>query len=332
MPEQAGEDAETDLSQDDLSQGEAEVRAALIADLRYAVNLDLPAEDGEFRSTTTIRFTCRQPGARTFVDLRAVRVLAAELNGASFPGTPSGGRLPLPPLAAENELRIVAVGRYGHSGVGMHHFRDPIDGETYLYSNFEPYDAHRVFPCFDQPDLKGRLELTVVIPAAWVAVANEAAVGDPEPVEGGERRRWRFRPSPPLSPYFMVVAAGPYHHVHRRHGTVDCGLYCRRSLASHLDPDEIFEITGQGLDFYEHTFGVPYAFGKYDQAFVPELVPGAMENAGCITLHESFLFQSRVVEPEREQRAVVILHEMAHMWFGDLVTMRWWTDLWLNES
>ncbi len=332
VPEQAREGSQAHPPQDDLSREEAAARAALIGDLRYAVSLDLPAEDGEFQSTTTIRFSSRRPGARTFVDLRATRVLAAELNGASWPATLQGGRLPLPPLAAENELRIVARSRYGHSGVGLHHFRDPVDGETYLYSNFEPYDAHRVFPCFDQPDLKGRLELTVVIPAAWVAVANQAVLGEPEPVAGQDRRRWRFRQSPPLSPYLMAVVAGPYHHVHRRHGTVDCGLYCRRSLAPHLDPDEIFEITGQGLDFYERTFGVPYAFGKYDQAFVPELVPGAMENAGCVTLHESFLFQSRVVEPERERRAVVILHEMAHMWFGDLVTMRWWTDLWLNES
>jgi len=306
-----------------LTRVEAEQRARLVGDVAYEVELDLTADDpAGFASRTTVRFT-GTPGAATFVDLTATAVDSAVLNGRSLP-VASNGRLALPDLRAVNELVVSARCAYSRSGVGVHRFVDPVDGEVYLYTQFQPFEAHRVYTCFDQPDIKARFALTVRAPAEWVVVSNGAATRDGD--------IWRFAPTPPISTYVTAVVAGPYHHVHERHGGLELGVYCRQSLAEHLDPDEIFELTRQGLDFYPAQFDCPYPFTKYDQLFVPELSLGAMENVGCVTIDERNIFRSTVTEANRLYRANVILHEMAHMWFGNLVTMRWWDDLWLNES
>ncbi|HEY2306427.1 MAG TPA: aminopeptidase N, partial [Streptosporangiaceae bacterium] len=207
-----------------------------------------------------------------------------------------------------------------------------VDGGVYLYSDLETFDAHRMYACFDQPDLKATFEFTVTVPAQWRVVSNMAPDVTGEPAGGQDTARWHFPPSPLMSTYITAVAAGPYHEVLTEHDGIPLGLYCRQSLAQYLDPDEIFEVTRQGFDFFHQAFATRYPFGKYDQLFVPEYKAGAMENAGCVTFLEDYLFRSRVTDFRRQSRATTILHEMAHMWFGDLVTMRWWDDLWLNES
>ena len=318
------------MAENNLLRSEAAERARLLDDVHYEVALDLTGAE-TFRSRTRLR--CRaEPGAATFLDVTAVAVGSATVNG-----TPVGadafdsgaGRLHLVGLAAENEITVVADHAYEHTGVGLHRFVDPVDGAVYLHTQFEPFDAHRVFPCFDQPDLKATFTFEVEAPEGWEVVSNGAVTERPG---AGAAGRWRFATTEPMSTYITALVAGPYHSVHHRHRDIELGLYCRQSLARYLDADEIFDITAAGFDFFEEAFGAPYPFGKYDQLFVPEFNFGAMENAGCVTFSERHLFRSKVTEAEREGRADTILHEMAHMWFGDLVTMRWWDDLWLNES
>ena len=232
-------------------------------------------------------------------------------------------------LAASNVLRMAADCAYSRSGEGLHRFTDPADGRVYLYSDLETFDAHRVYACFDQPDMKATYELAVTAPADWLVVSNMAPESS---IADGEALRWHFPPTPVMPTYITAVAAGPYHVVRDEHDGIPLGVFCRQSLAEYLDPDEILEVTRQGFDFYHNSFGIKYPFEKYDQLFVPEFKEGAMENAGCVTFLEAYIFRSRVTDFAREARGETILHEMAHMWFGDLVTMRWWDDLWLNES
>ncbi len=319
------------VAENNLLRAEAAERARLLADLHYDVVLDLTGED-TFRSETRLRCRGSDPGAETFLDVTAVRVESATVNGDAVPAgafDADAGRLRIGGLAAENEIVVVAEHAYERTGVGLHRFVDPVDGEVYLHTQFEPFDAHRVFACFDQPDLKATFSFEVEAPAGWEVVSNGAVADRPG---GGAGGRWRFATTETMSTYVTALVAGPYHSVHRGHREIPLGLYCRQSLAQYLDADEIFDVTGAGFDFFEDAFGRPYAFGKYDQLFVPEFNFGAMENAGCVTFSERHLFRSKVTDAEREGRADTILHEMAHMWFGDLVTMRWWDDLWLNES
>jgi aminopeptidase N len=313
---------------DNLTRAEAQDRATKVAAVAYEVSLDLTTGDETFTSDTTIRFTAPLVGLATFADLDAEGVREISFNGRPFPATafdPSRARVAVRGLLANNELRVVADCAYQHTGVGLHRVVDPVDGHVYLHTQFEPFDAHRVFTCFDQPDIKGSFALTVTAPDGWTVISNS-------PVASHEGNVWRFEPTPVISTYLAAVVAGPYHAVHDHHGALPLGLYCRESLAPHLDPEEILTVTRQGLDFFSAEFDYPYPFTKYDQLFVPEFNFGAMENPGCITFNERMVFRSRVTEGAREDRANTILHEMAHMWFGDLVTMRWWDDLWLNES
>ncbi len=312
-------------------------RSALIKVASYEVELDLTAKEGDeatFGSVSVIRFGCSAPGSSAFVDLTAPAVRSITLNGTPVdPAAFDGDRITLDGLADENVLRVAADCAYSRSGEGLHRFTDPADGRVYLYSDLETFDAHRVYACFDQPDMKASYQLTVTAPADWEVVSNMAvdAVSD----EAGDfikARRWTFPATPVLPTYITAVAAGPYHVVRAEHDGIPLGVFCRQSLAPYLDADEILEVTRQGFDFFHGSFGMKYPFGKYDQLFVPEFKEGAMENAGCVTFLEAYIFRSRVTDYARESRGQTILHEMAHMWFGDLVTMRWWDDLWLNES
>ena len=315
-----------------LTRDEARQRAALLSVESYRVELDLTGGDTTFRSATTVRFGCSQPGASTFIDLTAPAVTEMTLNGQPVgPAAFDGDRIGLADLAGANELRVVADCAYSRSGEGLHRFTDPADGAVYLYSDLETFDAHRVYACFDQPDLKSSFQFTVTGQDDWIVISNMAPETAGEPVRVGARR-WQFPPTPVMSTYITAVAAGPYHAVRAEHDGIPLGIFCRQSLASYLDPDEIINVTRQGFDYYHRAFGFRYPFGKYDQLFVPEFKAGAMENAGCVTFLEAYVFRSRVTDSAREARAETILHEMAHMWFGDLVTMRWWDDLWLNES
>ncbi|MFD7585292.1 aminopeptidase N [Kitasatospora sp. NPDC059811] len=327
-----------------LSRDEAQQRASILAVEGYQVRLDVTSAPdpaaATFRSTTTVTFRCSRPGAATFLDLLAPAVHAVTLNGRAIdPATAyDGARVHVDGLAAENVLTVEADCAYSRTGEGLHRFTDPVDGETYLYTHYEPADARRVFATFEQPDLKAPFGFTVTAPAAWDVWSN--AVHD-KVTEEGDARTWEFAPTQPISSYLTAVVAGPY-HVARDHysreladGTtleIPLSAMCRKSLAQYFDADEILGVTKLGLDFFHEEFDYPYPFGKYDQAFVPEYNIGAMENPGCVTFREEFVFRSKVTDAAYEGRANVILHEMAHMWFGDLVTMRWWDDLWLKES
>lgn len=333
---------------ENLTRDEARTRAALVDVQSYDVTLDLTTGPATFGSTTTVRFTSREAGASTFLDLIAPSVHRVVLNGVELDPSDvvADSRIRLDGLAAENEVVVVADCAYMNTGEGLHRFVDPVDDEVYLYSQFEVADSRRVFAVFEQPDLKATFAFTVTAPAHWVVVSNSPEAGAPVPVEGGANRNggadhgsatWTFEPTPRISSYITAVVAGPYHHEHGEltssdGRTIPLGVYCRGSLAQHLDTDNILDITRAGFAFYEEQFAFPYPFAKYDQLFVPEFNAGAMENAGAVTFLESYVFRSKVPEATVERRAVTILHELAHMWFGDLVTMRWWDDLWLNES
>ncbi len=323
---------------ENITRSQAAGRAELLEVESYVIAIDLRAAQSQasFGSCSTIRFTCRSPGESTWVDLIADDVLSAELNGRALDLTGyDGARLSLPDLGAENELVVTARCPYMHTGEGLHRSVDPTDGATYLYTQCAAADARRVFACFEQPDLKARFTWDVIAPAGWQLVSNSPTPA-PTEVEPG-LGRWVFAQTPRLPTYLAALCAGPFHVVRSEysgpHGTYPLGLFARASMAEHLDAEEILAITRAGLAHYEREFVVPYPFGKYDQVFVPEFNFGAMENPGVVTFREdAYLYRSRVTEAARETRAMVICHEMAHMWFGDLVTMRWWDDLWLNES
>ncbi|HEX6933515.1 MAG TPA: aminopeptidase N [Streptosporangiaceae bacterium] len=315
-----------------LTRDEAAERARLLRVESYQVDLDLTGGEITFGSVTTVRFSCQRPGSASFIDLTAPEVSEAVLNGRKLPASSfDGNRIALDHLAESNELTVRAQCSYSRHGEGLHRFTDPADKGVYLYSDLETFDAHRIYACFDQPDLKATFEFNVRCPDTWQVISNMAADISAQPGGPGVER-WHFPPTPPMSTYITHISAGPYHVVRGEHDGIPLGIFCRQSLASYLDPDEIFEVTRQGFDYYHEAFGVRYPFGKYDQLFVPEYKAGAMENAGAVTFLEDFIFRSRVTDAQHEARAETILHEMAHMWFGDLVTMRWWDDLWLNES
>ncbi len=322
----------------DLTQREAAARAGLISAVTQEIELDLTQGEETFASATVIRFTATEPGAATFVDLVDAKVRAIVLNGQALDpdGVYSGGRITLAGLAARNELRVVADCAYSRSCAGLHRMTDPADGRVYLYTHFQVPYARRVFASFDQPDLKARFDLTVITPEGWQVMSASPV---PEPAPGAEGNlTWRFAPTPPLSTYVMSVIAGEY-QVTRGSGDVTpdgevipVAVACRRSLAGYLDADDLVRTVRQGLDYYPAAFGRPYPFAKFDLAFVPEIKVAAMENAACVTVNEMYIFRSKATSARYERRAGTILHELAHMWFGDLVTMTWWNDLWLSES
>lgn len=323
-----------------LTRIEAAERAAIIRTESYDVVLDLTRGEKHFSSTTTVRFGAR-PGATTFIDLVAPAVHEITLNGRALDpaGVYADSRITLEGLAEVNELTVVADCAYMHTGEGLHRFTDPVDGATYLYSQFEVPDSRRVFTVFEQPDLKATFTFTVIVPAEWTVFSNSPT---PEPVavtgaEGQDANRFAFAPTERMSSYITAIVAGPYAGAADEYRAADgrvvpLGVYCRASLVEHMDSEEILEITKKGFAYYEELFGTPYAFTKYDQVFVPEFNAGAMENAGCVTHRDDYIFRSRPIRARVERRAITILHELAHMWFGDMVTMKWWNDLWLNES
>lgn len=330
-----------------LTRDQAVERAALITVANYRIELDLtggqersdPGKGAEgdktFRSKTTVEFDAL-PGADSYLDLAADGIRSATLNGHDIDVSAydESTGIPLRGLTEHNVVVVDADCRYSNTGEGLHRFEDPVDGEVYLYSQFETADAKRMFACFDQPDLKATFDVTVTAPAHWEVISNGALEGTRE--EEDAAKTHAFVTTPRMSTYLVALIAGPYARwddLYRdEHGEIPLGLFCRRSLAEYMDADRLFTETKQGFAFYHNNFGVPYAFGKYDQLFVPEFNAGAMENAGAVTFLEDYVFRSKVTRASYERRAETVLHEMAHMWFGDLVTMRWWDDLWLNES
>ncbi|OUC96706.1 aminopeptidase N [Streptomyces swartbergensis] len=317
-----------------LTREEAQQRAKLLAVDSYEIELDLSGaqEGGTYRSVTTVRFDVSENGAESFIDLVAPAVHEVTLNGDSLDPADvfADSRIALRGLLeGRNILRVVADCAYTNTGEGLHRFVDPVDDQAYLYTQFEVPDARRVFASFEQPDLKATFQFTVKAPEGWTVISNSPT---PEPQDSV----WVFEPTPRISTYITALIVGPYHSVHsvyEKDGqSVPLGIYCRPSLAEYLDSDAIFEVTRQGFEWFQKKFDYAYPFKKYDQLFVPEFNAGAMENAGAVTIRDQYVFRSKVTDAAYEVRAETILHELAHMWFGDLVTMEWWNDLWLNES
>lgn len=326
---------------ENITRSEAQERGQLVEVSNYAITLDLTTGDETFTTSTVLRFsatgTPEKLAQGTWIDFIGPEVCSVHLNGKQLDLAEAvhGARILLPGLHHQNELRISARAAYSSTGVGLHRFVDPEDGKVYLYTQHEAAHARRTFAVFDQPDLKASFDFTVIAPSQWHVIAS-GSMTQRVPA-GPDSLRWRFRPTPRISSYITGLAAGPYQGVETFANTADgrsipMGVYARASLAKHVDSEEIFELTRRGLAFYEHTFGTPFPFEKYDQVFVPEFNAGAMENVGVVTLLEDFIFQGAVPEAVRQSRAITILHELAHMWFGNLVTMRWWDDLWLKES
>ena len=317
------------------TRAEAQARADHFAVQSYQVNLDLTAGDKFFTSETTIKFTCNKPGYESFIDAVGKSVNSATLNGQAVETSNYDGEsIFLKNLAADNELVIKMITPYSNTGEGLQRSVDPVDNEVYLYSQGETAFIRKMYPCFDQPDLKATFTLTAIAPKHWSVISNS-------PVEektelAGDKTKWRFKPTPRVSTYITALIAGPYYSVSDTYvgkKSVPLGIYCRKSLAEHLDPEDIFLITKQGFAYFENVFGLEYPFEKYDQIAVVDFNWGAMENAGAVTFLERLLvFRSKVTERMYNARANTILHEMAHMWFGNMVTMKWWDDLWLNES
>lgn len=324
------------MPQENLTRDEAIARRAIVSVSSYEVSLTLSRAEGTFHSRTRVRFAAT-PGASTFIDAITERVHRVALNGLDLDPAQvaDGSRIALENLSDENELVVDADMRYMNTGEGLHRFVDPVDGEVYLYTQFEVPDARRVFAVFEQPDLKATFRFIITAPLDWQIVSNQPT---PTPSDNGDGTgTWHFSATARISSYITALIAGPYRVTQSTLTSLDgrtipLGIFARQSLAPYIDAENIFETTRQGFAFFEAKFGVPYPFEKYDQLFVPEFNAGAMENAGAVTFTETYVFRSKVSQAIRERRVVTILHELAHMWFGDLVTMRWWNDLWLNES
>ena len=324
-------DAPTPTTRDVLTQAEAETRAALVSHAEYQLQLHLQPGAGRYQGDLQVQFTMASAGG-TFLDFTSARLERLEVNGTVVDEPRwTGYRLHLDALAeGQNTVRVMYENGYNHGGDGFHQFVDPEDGEEYLYTNFEPYNAHWLFPCFDQPDIKGRYTLTVTAPEHWQLIAN-AAEDEIEFLPDG-RKRVQFERTRAFSTSLFALIAGPYEVFRGQWEDIPLGFYARKSLAPFVDQQELFEVTRQGMEFYSRFFDYTYPFGKYDQVFVPEFNAGAMENVAAVTHTERLVFRDPPTDTDRLDRAEVILHEMAHMWFGNLVTMRWWNDLWLNES
>ena len=318
-----------------LTRDEAALRSSLVKTHSYQIDLDLTTSAETFIAKTCVKFSGLKPGQSTFIDALGKRVISASLNGVAFEVKDYDGQtIHLPPLAAENELCLEIEGIYSNTGEGLHRFVDPADNEVYLYTQFETGDARQMYACFDQPDQKATFTISAITPKHWEVISNYDV--DSVTDVGPDSKKVQFKESQVISTYVTAIVAGPYQHVHDEYvgeKRIPLGIYARKSFFQYVDAENIFRVTKEGFAYFEKTFGLAYPFGKYDQLAVAEYNWGAMENVGCVTFHEDVLiFRSKVTESKHLGRASTILHEMAHMWFGDLVTMKWWEDLWLNES
>jgi aminopeptidase N len=334
------EGAHSHAVRDNLTESEAADRAKRVSNVRYTLHLSLGSKAETYQGELAAEFDLeRRGGAPLFLDFTGKEIRSLLVNGKSVAAPDwNKHRLVLPEdllRAEENRVVVAYENAYSHTGSGFHQFIDPEDGREYVFSDFEPFNAHQLFPCFDQPDLKASYDVTVTAPAAFTVVSNGREVENTRQPDGRIRRK--FERTARFSTYLMAVIAGEFSiytdsYKPKKGDAIPLRILCRQALAKHIDPEEIFTVTKQGFGFYEELFDFPYPFVKYDQAFVPEFNAGAMENTAAVTHGEHMIFRGQVSETQRLNRAETVLHELAHMWFGDLVTMQWWRDLWLNES
>lgn len=321
------------FSDDNLLYSEALERAETVSNVSYKIYLDLDNGLDSFLCSSEIEFDAKN-GNETFLNFDGNKILSIELNGETISvNNYDNYRILLSPLKPHNKVIVKGVCKYQNTGVGLHKFIDPVDKMVYLHTQFEPFDAHKVFACFDQPDIKASFEMKVNAPKGFIVISNSKPIKKPDSVNGEYNSGiWEFAKTDKISIYLTAIVAGNYKGFTDKYKDIDLGIYARRSLLKYVDHNELFKLTKDGLAFYENKLQTPYPFDKYDQIFVPGFNAGGMENVGCITYNEAYIFRTEVTNARRFARADVFLHEMSHMWFGDLVTMKWWSDLWLNES
>lgn len=316
-----------------LTQAEASERASLISNVKYSLDIQMDGSSETYQATETIEFDRRDLAHDTFLDFRnGGKILKFTLNGKVHTPVYAQHRILLPQtlmVSGANKVEIQFQQNYANNGRGLHRFVDPEDKRVYFYTQFEAFDAHRMFPCFDQPDLKATMKMKVTTPKAWEVITTTR---ETTKTSAGDNVIWNFPETPRMSSYLFSLHAGPYAKWEAKSGTIPLRLFARKSLQKFVVTKEWFKPTQEGLRFYGQYFAYPYPFKKYDQVIVPEFNAGAMENIAAVTFSERMIQRSASTIKERERLSSVILHEMAHMWFGDLVTMRWWNGLWLNES
>ena len=309
-----------------LTKQEASDRFSSLSSISYTLHLVLHKDS--FEGSCSIYFT--SASAESWLDLNGAIITSLTLNTLEVPINYELSRVFLQNLnIGPNQVTVTYTREYSKDGYGLHKFEEP-SGDTYIYSNFEPFHAHKMFPCFDQPDLKATYSISVRCKSSFKVLSNEP-VSRVDPVGESDESITTFNTTSKFSTYLVALIAGDYHE-HRYEGTrFPMAIYCRKSLQAQLDPDRFLKWTLRGFEFYEKLFDIPYPFNKYDQVFVPEYNAGAMENVACVTYSESYL-KKKQSKTQQNVAAFTFLHEMAHMWFGNLVTMKWWDDLWLNES
>jgi aminopeptidase N len=316
-----------------LKQAEAELRKKQVADVRYALDMDLPETDSPFQGTVRISFTFHPQNQPLRVDFARGKVESVKINGRTtkFEADDVALRLDEKLLQpnAKNEVEIRYEHPYSKDGNGLYWFRDPVDQQAYTFTHFEPYAANSMFPNFDQPDLKATYQLKVKVPKSWTVVSS---VRESKVTAAGDKNVWEFPETLKFSTYLFSLHAGPYRVWEDKSFRIPLRLMARQSLAQYVPVDTWFKTTRHGLDFLGKYMGYEYPFGKYDQVVVPDFNAGAMENVAAVTFSERFLVRGQRTQADEQSLAGTIQHELAHMWSGNLVTMHWWNDLWLNES
>lgn len=318
----------------DLTWLEARERKARLSGIHYETQVFLNESDSEFNGTARLDFVLKDASKPLRIDFFEGKVSTITVNAQDL-GVEAKKQFWIEIPAAmlkegPNSVKIAYSAGYSRQGQGLHRFKDPQTNEVFLFSQFETYDANRFMPCFDQPDLRATLDLKVEAPASWEVISTSSEI-EVTPSANG-RRFWTFARTPALATYLFSLHAGPYKVWKDKFRDIPLRVFARPSMANYVRAQEWFKITKQGLEFFNTYFNYDYPFKKYDQLFVPEFNAGAMENVGAVTFSEVFLVRGQVTREQRRRAAEVILHEMAHMWFGNIVTMKWWNDLWLNES
>ncbi len=315
-----------------LTQQQAELRAKQVSDVSYQLDFKLDGSES-FSATSIVNFTFQGGKQPLRLDLNKAKIQQVLVNGKLLYPNYNGKYILFNSrllTSGENRIQIDFTRKHSTNGEGLHRFADPIDDKVYLYSHFEPAAAQQMFAVFDQPDLKASFEITVLAPKGWQVISS---MREDNISSQGDKQLWHFPATPKLSPYNFSMHAGPYYVWQDNSGKYPMRLFARQSVAKQVTPEDWFNYTDKGLHFFDNYFGISYPFIKYDQLLVPDFLYGAMENAAAITFSEGrFLHKSAMTPAQKQRLAGVIMHEMAHQWFGDLVTMKWWNGLWLNES